>query len=142
MKRLSACIIALLLNSSLFILKGLADDVTITVQTPTTIEAGDQFRVRFTISSQNVSNFNAPDFKGFEVIYGPATSRQSSIQIINGRTTQSSSITYTYVLLGSKPGTDADSCYEVGTRSRCWGSSADSKQQFFFLRTFFEQNCR
>ena len=95
MKRLSACIIALLLNSSLFILKGLADDVTITVQTPTTIEAGDQFRVRFTISSQNVSNFNAPDFKGFEVIYGPATSRQSSIQIINGRTTQSSSITYT-----------------------------------------------
>ncbi len=105
MKRLSACIIALLLNSSLFILKGLADDVTITVQTPTTIEAGDQFRVRFTISSQNVSNFNAPDFKGFEVIYGPATSRQSSIQIINGRTTQSSSITYTYVLLGSKPGT-------------------------------------
>ena len=67
MKRLSACIIALLLNSSLFILKGLADDVTITVQTPTTIEAGDQFRVRFTISSQNVSNFNAPDFKDLQL---------------------------------------------------------------------------
>ncbi len=105
MKRLSAFIIAILLQSSLFVLRGFAEDVTITVQAPTTIEAGDQFRVRFTISSQNVSNFNAPDFKGFEVIYGPATSRQSSIQIINGRSSQSSSITYTYVLLGSKPGT-------------------------------------
>lgn len=83
----------------------LADDITLTVQAPTTVEAGDQFRIRFTVNSQNVNNFNAPDFKGFEVIYGPSTSRQSSFQIINGQTTQSSSITYTYVLIGSKPGT-------------------------------------
>ncbi len=88
----------------LFTLAVTAEDVTVTVESPTTIEAGDQFRVRFTISSQNVSNFTAPDFKGFEVIYGPATSRQSSFQIVNGRSTQSSSITFTYVLLGSKPG--------------------------------------
>lgn len=82
-----------------------ADDITLTVQAPTTVEAGDQFRIRFTVNSQNVSNFNAPDFKGFEVIYGPSTSRQSSFQIINGQTSQTSSITYTYVLIGSKPGT-------------------------------------
>lgn len=81
------------------------DDITLTVQAPTTVEAGDQFRIRFTVNSQNVSNFNAPDFKGFEVIYGPSTSRQSSFQIVNGQTSQSSSITYTYVLIGSKPGT-------------------------------------
>ncbi len=85
--------------------KGGHDDITLTVQAPTTVEAGDQFRIRFTVNSQNVSNFNAPDFKGFEVIYGPSTSRQSSFQIINGQTSQSSSITYTYVLIGSKPGT-------------------------------------
>jgi len=82
-----------------------ADDITLTVQAPTTVEAGDQFRIRFTVNSQNVNNFNAPDFKGFEVIYGPSTSRQSSFQIINGQTSQTSSITYTYVLIGSKPGT-------------------------------------
>lgn len=82
-----------------------ADDITLTVQAPTTVEAGDQFRIRFTVNSQNVSNFNAPDFKGFEVIYGPSTSRQSSFQIINGQSSQTSSITYTYVLLSSKPGT-------------------------------------
>lgn len=85
--------------------KGGLDDITLTVQAPTTVEAGDQFRIRFTVNSQNVSNFSAPDFKGFEVIYGPSTSRQSSFQIVNGQTTQSSSITYTYVLIGSKPGT-------------------------------------
>ena len=84
---------------------GRADDITLTVQAPTTVEAGDQFRIRFTVNSQNVSNFNAPDFKGFEVIYGPSTSRQSSFQMVNGQTSQSSSITYTYVLIGSKPGT-------------------------------------
>ena len=85
--------------------QALADDITLTVQAPTTVEAGDQFRIRFTVNSQNVSNFNAPDFKGFEVIYGPSTSRQSSFQMVNGQTSQSSSITYTYVLLSSKPGT-------------------------------------
>lgn len=81
------------------------DDVTLTVQTETTVLAGEQFRVRFTVNSQNVSNFVAPDFKGFEVIYGPASSRQSSFQFINGKSSQNSSITFTYILLASKPGT-------------------------------------
>lgn len=101
----------------------MADDVTITVQAPSSIEAGDQFRVRFTVNSQNVSNFVAPDFKGFEVIYGPATSRQSNIQIVNGHTTQNSSITFTYVLLGSKPGT-----YTLEAASiQCNGQTIKSK---------------
>lgn len=91
--------------SALFALSASADRVTLTVQAPATVEAGEQFRVRFTVNSQNVSDFSAPDFKGFEVIYGPATSRQSNFQVINGRSTQSSSITYTYVLVASKPGT-------------------------------------
>ena len=54
---------------------------------------------------RNVFNFVAPDFKGFEVIYGPASSRQSSFQFINGKSSQNSSITFTYILLASKPGT-------------------------------------
>ena len=61
--------------------------------------------MQFTVNTQNVSGFSAPDFKGFEVIYGPATSSQSSFQMINGRTSQSSSIIYTYVLMAESPGT-------------------------------------
>lgn len=80
-------------------------DVTFKVSAPSTVEAGGKFRVQFTVNTQNVSNFSAPDFKGFEVIYGPATSSQSSFQMINGRTSQSSSIIYTYVLLSESPGT-------------------------------------
>ncbi|MBO4664445.1 MAG: protein BatD [Bacteroidaceae bacterium] len=82
-----------------------AEDVTLNVYAPSTVEAGNRFRVQFTVNTQNVSNFQAPDFSGFEVIYGPSTSSQSSYQIINGHTSQSSSITYSYVILANRAGT-------------------------------------
>ena len=82
-----------------------ADEVSLRVSAPSTVEVGGKFRVQFTVNTQNVSHFSAPDFKGFEVIYGPATSSQSSFQMINGRTSQSSSIIYTYVLLARNSGT-------------------------------------
>ena len=87
-------------------------DVSFRVSAPSTVEAGGKFRVQFTINTQNATNFSAPDFKGFEVIYGPATSSQSSFQIINGRTSQSSSIIYTFVLMSDAPGT-----YTIGSAS-------------------------
>lgn len=89
-----------------------ADGETFTVSAPSTVEAGGKFRVQFTVNTQDVTNFTAPDLKGFEVIYGPTTSRSSSFQMINGRTSQSSSITYTYVLLSDNPGT-----YTIGSAS-------------------------
>ena len=101
MKRLIHIFILALLSISAF-----ADgNVTFKVSAPSSVEVGGKFRVQFTVNTQNVSNFTAPDFKGFEVIYGPATSSQSSFQMINGRTSQSSSIIYTYVLLSNTPGT-------------------------------------
>jgi len=100
MKRLFYLYISLCISISVF-----ADDVSLRVSAPSTVEAGGKFRVQFTVNTQNVSGFSAPDFKGFEVIYGPATSSQSSFQMINGRTSQSSSIIYTYVLMAESPGT-------------------------------------
>jgi tetratricopeptide (TPR) repeat protein len=79
---------------------------TLTVNGPSHIAAGQQFRLSYTVNTQNVSGFrvgNIPD--AFEVLMGPSTSTQSSIQIINGRTTQSSAITYTYILVATKNGT-------------------------------------
>lgn len=79
---------------------------TLTASAPSHVSAGEQFRLSFKVNTQNVSGFragNIPD--AFEVLMGPSTSSQSSFQIINGHTTQSSSITYTYILVATKNGT-------------------------------------
>lgn len=81
-----------------------ADNITISVEAETTVEVNTNFRVKFTVNTQDISNFQAPDFKGLEVIYGPATSRQSSYQYINGKSTQSSTISFTYTLTAKAPG--------------------------------------
>lgn len=107
MKRLFSIFFSLVLTLSV-----LADDVRMSASAPSTVEVGDKFRVQFTVNTQAVSNFSAPDFKGFEVIYGPSTSTQSSFQIINGRTSQSSSVTYTFVLLATNAGN-----YNIGSAS-------------------------
>lgn len=80
-------------------------DVQVRLSAPSAVEVGDKFRVQFTVNSQGGSNFTPPDFSGFEVIYGPSTSSQSSVQMINGKITQSSSVTYTFVVMAPQAGT-------------------------------------
>lgn len=82
-----------------------ADNVTFRASAPSVVEVGEKFRIQYSVSSQDVSDFSYPSFNGFDVIYGPSTSSQSSIQIINGNTTQSSSYTYTFTLMAQKTGT-------------------------------------
>ena len=72
---------------------------------PAQVAAGEQFRLSYTINTQNVSGFragNIPD--ALEVLMGPSTSSQSSFQMVNGHTSSSSSITYTYILCATKNG--------------------------------------
>lgn len=91
---------------ALFSIGAFADgNVTFYVSAPSVVEVGGKFRVQFTVNTQDVSNFVAPDFKGFDVLYGPAPSSRNSFQIINGHTSQSSSTIYTYVLVSNEPGT-------------------------------------
>lgn len=80
------------------------DNITFTASAPEAVVVGDHFRLSFTVTTQQVRDFKAPTIKGFEVLMGPHSSRQSSMEIINGKTTQSSSITYTYTLLAQKEG--------------------------------------
>ncbi len=78
----------------------------ISVQVPSHVSCGENFRLSYVIPTQDVENFragNVPD--GLEVITGPYTSRSSSFQMINGHTSSSSSITYTYTLYAAKNGT-------------------------------------
>ncbi len=79
---------------------------TITVQGPTQVAVGEQFQIRYVVNTTDITGFrmgNVPD--AFDVLMGPSTSTQRSYSIVNGKTSQSSSVTYTYVLMANKNGT-------------------------------------
>lgn len=76
------------------------------VSAPRHVNVGEEFQLEYTIGSQDVNSFRLGNIpKGLEVVYGPATSSQSSFQMINGHTSSSSSVTYTYVIIASHKGT-------------------------------------
>lgn len=80
--------------------------VNIKAQAPDVVEEGEQFRLSFTINTQDVSSFSFPEtLNNFSIDNGPSQSSQSSFQIINGKASHSSSITYTYILSALKKGT-------------------------------------
>ena len=79
---------------------------TLTASAPSQVSVGEQFRLTYTVNTQDVGEFragNIPD--ALEVLIGPNRSMQSSYQMINGHTSSSSSITYTYIVAASKNGT-------------------------------------
>ncbi len=78
--------------------------VSFTATAPDAIAVGDQFRLSYTVTTQNVRDFRAPSIKGFDVLMGPSRSQQNSVQIINGQTTSTSSITFTYILMANTEG--------------------------------------
>lgn len=80
-------------------------NVTFKAEAPDVVVSGDQFRLTFTVNTQKVKDFRMPSISGFEVLMGPSRSQQSSTQIINGKVSSSSSITYTYILMADKEGT-------------------------------------
>ena len=78
-----------------------ADEITFTANAPEVVVSGDQFRLSYTVNSQKVRDFRAPNIQGFEVLMGP--SRSTQYQNYNGVVTNS--ITFTYILMADKEGT-------------------------------------
>lgn len=100
MKRLFLFLSFLILN----IVAALAQHIT--ANAPQQVATGQQFRLQYSIDTQDISDFSmgqVPD--AFEVLMGPSRSTSSSFQIINGKTSQSSSTTLTYILVANKNGT-------------------------------------
>jgi len=81
----------------------MADNVQFTMEGPEAVTLGEQFRLSFTLNEQG-SDLQLPDLSNFDVLMGPSTSSSSSIQIINGRTTQTSSYSYMFILRAKKEG--------------------------------------
>jgi len=81
----------------------MADNIQFTMEGPEVVAAGEQFRLSFTLN-ENGSDLQLPDLSNFDVLMGPSTSQSSSIQIINGKTTQTSSFSYIFILRAKKEG--------------------------------------
>ncbi|MDD4235280.1 MAG: BatD family protein [Bacteroidales bacterium] len=80
-----------------------ADGVEFSASAPNTVEVGERFYLKYTSNSR--AKISLPQFTDFSLVGGPSTSSSSSIQIINGQTTQSTSFTYSYVLQAKAEGT-------------------------------------
>lgn len=78
-----------------------AAEVRFDIQSPTTVAAGERFRVEFILSNANGENFKAPTFTGFDILAGPTISSGTQISIINGQQSSLTTYTYTYVLQAS-----------------------------------------
>ena len=75
------------------------------VNAPSHVSVGENFRLTYTVNTQNAKDFRIGSIPGaLEVITGPYTSSQSSFQMVNGHTSSTSSITYTFILCASKNG--------------------------------------
>ncbi len=80
-----------------------AQSVTFEATAQQNVAVGDQFLVRFTVNAQG-ENFRGPEFKDFRILSGPNTSTNSSFSNINGKMSQSLTVTYTYYLRATAEG--------------------------------------
>jgi hypothetical protein len=79
-----------------------AQDVQFTVNAPSKVEQGGQFRITYSVNQDG--EFIGPDFGDFKLLGGPSQSTSTSMQIINGRTSSSTKKSYTYYLSAPKIG--------------------------------------
>lgn len=77
---------------------------SIQVQTHNVVSLDEQFTVSFVIEGNRPTEFEWEPGEGFNLLWGPQQGRSSSVQIINGKRTESSQTTYSYVLRPVKEG--------------------------------------
>ena len=93
-----------ILSLLIIFIEFVAAQVTLKIQAPSQTEVGSRIRVSYVANTQDVEDIQVGDFTGFNVVYGPSTSSSSSFSMINGKTTQSSTLTFTYTLLATEEG--------------------------------------
>lgn len=79
--------------------------VSIRVQAPSEVIQGDRFRVAYVVNTSDVDDFKIDAFEGLVELFGPSRSQSSSFSMVNGKTTSSSSVTFTYTVTTDKAGT-------------------------------------
>ncbi len=67
------------------------------------VKVGEQFEIVYQVNAK-ARNFIPPDFKGLTVLTGPNTSSSTSVEIINGKMSQSYTLTYSFIVMAQKEG--------------------------------------
>lgn len=103
----------LLILNLLFALSAFAQSFTANVD-----NVGNYYRLTFTVTDKDVSNFTPPSLTRFDVLSGPNVSTFSNYQMINGRTSHSESTSYSYIISPKSSGkqTIGAASIKVGNR--------------------------
>ncbi|MBF0976446.1 MAG: protein BatD, partial [Bacteroidetes bacterium] len=99
MKRLIFCTIVIFVTIS-----AKAQKIEFKATAPQTVVAGQPFQLQYSINDNNISKFSIAQIDGFDILNGPTSFVSSNYSFINGKSTQSVSTTYTYVLSAKKEG--------------------------------------
>jgi len=81
-----------------------AQDVTFRASAPEAVVMGEQFRLVYTVNREG-RELRVPDLSEFDVLMGPSSSSNTSIQYINGQSSSVYSLSFTYILMPKKEGT-------------------------------------
>ena len=76
----------------------------IKVQTHNVVALDEQFNVTFVVEGSKPSEFHWEPGDDFVLVWGPQQGRSSSVSIVNGKRTESSETTYSYILRPVKAG--------------------------------------
>jgi hypothetical protein len=79
------------------------EDLRLDIQVPRVVSTGEIFRLTF-IANAKVEKFTPPTIEGFSVTAGPAQSSSSNVSIVNGKVSQSTTMSFTYTLHAEKEG--------------------------------------
>ena len=82
-------------------------DVTFRASAPPTVVVGTQFQLVYVVNVLNGKELRLPPevSENFDILMGPSSSTNRSIQIVNGKQTSTATATYTYILAAKKEGT-------------------------------------
>ena len=82
----------------------LADEISFVTSAPRSVVVNQHFKISYRINRIKVGEPTIPDIEGFRILSGPHRSTQRSMQTINGETTVSESVTFSYTLIADKEG--------------------------------------
>ncbi len=95
----------------LFITGAQADEVKLTASARSVVSVGDRFQVSYTVNARG-GQFSGPKITDFRVLSGPNISTSQNYQVINGKMSASTTVSYIYYLQAFKEGS-----YEIPSAS-------------------------
>lgn len=96
--------ILLLISCFAFVAKA-DEEVRFTARAPQSVIMEQPFQIVYEVHNGSGKDFRAPEFNNFDVLAGPFTSTSSQLQIINGKQSSSTKVSYTFTLQPQKNGT-------------------------------------